>query len=354
MDSRDTSPLRPLSTLHLKCPGDHVFRFCYCLHLIIIMSLLGMHQEASVHYRRYVVKCIPYHLTLQSFPHGKQHRDEMLHTFSSLLSLYSWHLLLNPLRDLRDKDRDLNYVQDYKPSKGSVKHLRVLLYGPVGAGKSSFINSVSSILRGRMAIPAAVSAATSEISFTNKYETHTIEREDGDPDGFYPLVLSDIMGLEDGTNKGVCTEDIKLTMMGHVMDKYLFNSTSPLLSGCAGYEKDPSANDICHILVCVISANSAETKPSLPVLTGIPQVCILTHIDEACGITESNLKDVYHSKYIKRKMEEMSSSVGFPMNCIFPVKNYNEETKLNDDIDTLILDALRYIINFGDDFIKKL
>uniref|UniRef100_A0A4W6CY81 G domain-containing protein n=1 Tax=Lates calcarifer TaxID=8187 RepID=A0A4W6CY81_LATCA len=252
-----------------------------------------------------------------------------------------------------DKDRDLNYVQDYKPSKGSVKHLRVLLYGPVGAGKSSFINSVSSILRGRMAIPAAVSA----------YETHTIEREDGDPDGFYPLVLSDIMGLEDGTNKGVCTEDIKLTMMGHVMDKYLFNSTSPLLSGCAGYEKDPSANDICHILVCVISANSAETKPSVlqKMKTvreaardlGIPQVCILTHIDEACGITESNLKDVYHSKYIKRKVK-MSSSVGFPMNCIFPVKNYNEETKLNDDIDTLILDALRYIINFGDDFIKKL
>uniref|UniRef100_A0A4W6DRD7 G domain-containing protein n=1 Tax=Lates calcarifer TaxID=8187 RepID=A0A4W6DRD7_LATCA len=221
---------------------------------------------------------------------------------------------------------DLNYVQDYKPSKGSVKHLRVLLYGPVGAGKSSFINSVSSILRGRMAIPAAVSA----------YETHTIEREDGDPDGFYPLVLSDIMGLEDGTNKGVCTEDIKLTMMGHVMDKYLVTLS----------------HSFSHKQFKLLKWDTLILQ--LPVLTGIPQVCILTHIDEACGITESNLKDVYHSKYIKRKMEEMSSSVGFPMNCIFPVKNYNEETKLNDDIDTLILDALRYIINFGDDFIKKL
>uniref|UniRef100_A0A4W6DS50 G domain-containing protein n=1 Tax=Lates calcarifer TaxID=8187 RepID=A0A4W6DS50_LATCA len=255
---------------------------------------------------------------------------------------------------------DLKYVQHYKPSKGSVKHLRVMLYGPVGSGKSSFINSVSSILRGRMAIPAAVSAATSEISFTTKYETHKIEREDG----FYPLVFNDIMGLEDGTNTGVQTEDIKLAMMGHVMDTYLFNSKSPLSSGCLGYNKNPSADDRCHILVCVISANTAETKPSVlqKMKTvreaardlGIPQVCILTHIDEACGITESNLKNVYHSKYIKRKVSFCHSTVGFPMNCIFPVKNYSEEHRLDNDIDSLILDALQSIINFGDDFIKKL
>uniref|UniRef100_A0A4W6DRG4 G domain-containing protein n=1 Tax=Lates calcarifer TaxID=8187 RepID=A0A4W6DRG4_LATCA len=227
-----------------------------------------------------------------------------------------------------DRDRDLKYVQHYKPSKGSVKHLRVMLYGPVGSGKSSFINSVSSILRGRMAIPAAVSAATSEISFTTKYETHKIEREDG----FYPLVFNDIMGLEDGTNTGVQTEDIKLAMMGHVMDTYLVTNLN------------------CDIL----SALCCFQRRRFFSAVRIPQVCILTHIDEACGITESNLKNVYHSKYIKRKIEELSSTVGFPMNCIFPVKNYSEEHRLDNDIDSLILDALQSIINFGDDFIKKL
>ncbi|XP_018518553.1 interferon-induced protein 44 [Lates calcarifer] len=262
-------------------------------------------------------------------------------------------IFTEPWREISwgDKQTGLEYVQDYQPKKEGVSHLRVLLYGPVGSGKSSFINSVSSILRGRMAIPAAVSAATSEISFTTKYETHEIEREDG----FYPLVFNDIMGLEDGPNRGVQTEDIKLAMMGHVMDSQQFSPASPLLNGCAGYNKNPSANDRCHILLCVISANAPEIKESvLGTDLGIPQVCILTHIDEACDVTESNLKNVYHSKYIKRKMEEMSSSVGFPMNCIFPVKNYNEEKDLDDDIDTLILDALRYIINFGDDFIKKM
>lgn len=59
-------------------------------------------------------------------------------------------------------------MQGYKPENNSIKHLRVLVYGPVGSGKSSFINSVSSILQGRIAIPAAASAMTSDRSFTAK------------------------------------------------------------------------------------------------------------------------------------------------------------------------------------------
>lgn len=41
------------------------------------------------------------------------------------------------------------------------------------------------------------------------------------------------------------------------------------------------------------------------------------------------------------------------MNCIFPVKNYSNEINIDDDIDSLILSALRLMINFGDDFIDK-
>lgn len=42
------------------------------------------------------------------------------------------------------------------------------------------------------------------------------------------------------------------------------------------------------------------------------------------------------------------------MNCIFPVKNYSEEIEMKDDVDILILSALRKMIDFGDDFIDKI
>ncbi len=51
-------------------------------------------------------------------------------------------------------------------------------------------------------------------------------------------------------------------------------------------------------------------------------------------------------------MEQFSVDVGVPMNCIFPVKNYDSEIDLNDDVDSLILSALTNIINFGDDCIS--
>lgn len=53
-------------------------------------------------------------------------------------------------------------------------------------------------------------------------------------------------------------------------------------------------------------------------------------------------------------MEEFSASVGVPMNCIFPVKNYHSEIHLNDDIDSLILSALRQMVDFGDDFVNMM
>lgn len=50
-----------------------------------------------------------------------------------------------------------------------VEHLRILLHGPVGVGKSSFINSVSSVLQGRVTTLVQTDAAT-EDSFTEKVQ----------------------------------------------------------------------------------------------------------------------------------------------------------------------------------------
>lgn len=40
------------------------------------------------------------------------------------------------------------------------------------------------------------------------------------------------------------------------------------------------------------------------------------------------------------------------MNAIFPVKNYREENATRHDVDSLVLDALRNILNFGLDHLQ--
>lgn len=51
-------------------------------------------------------------------------------------------------------------------------------------------------------------------------------------------------------------------------------------------------------------------------------------------------------------MEQFSKEVGVPINCTFPVKNYHRKNKMNSDVDSLILDALKNILNFGRDYLE--
>uniref|UniRef100_A0A087X5V0 G domain-containing protein n=2 Tax=Poecilia formosa TaxID=48698 RepID=A0A087X5V0_POEFO len=255
--------------------------------------------------------------------------------------------------------RDLHYINNFQPNN-EVKTIRVLLYGPVGSGKSSLINSISSILRGRMTTPALACDLCIGSFYTAKYETHRIHKGRGN---FYPFVFTDTRGLEKGDQNGVSADDIKLALMGHVKEGYKFNPVSPLSGGDPGYNSAPSIDDRVHVLVCVYSALSTGMRPSILQKMriireaasdlGIPQLAVLTNIDSACGEIDKSLRNVYRSKYLKKKMRDFSSSLGIPMNGIVPVKNYSHEIQLNPDVDTLILNALRLMIDFGDDFADK-
>ncbi|KAF7641771.1 hypothetical protein LDENG_00272510 [Lucifuga dentata] len=261
-----------------------------------------------------------------------------------------------------NKDNDLQYVKNYKPYNKKVQHIRILLQGPVGAGKSSFINSVDSVLQDRMTGRALTVAATSK-SFTKKYKTYQIHKEN--PGNAYPFIFTDFMGLEQSTDSGACVENIKLAMQGHVREGYKFNSVSPLAEGDEGYNRNPTPGDKVHVLVYVISAEKAcltsdEVLQKMKEVRNaasdmdIPQVAILTHIDKVCAEVQTNIRNVYKSKHLKKNMEELSAELGIPLNCIFPVKNYHSIINTNDDTDVLILSALKQMIYFGEDFLNSL
>ena len=52
-------------------------------------------------------------------------------------------------------------------------------------------------------------------------------------------------------------------------------------------------------------------------------------------------------------MQDCSIKLGVPMNCIFPVKNYHDENRVDEKVDCVILDALIKIVDFANDYVKK-
>ncbi|XP_055362622.1 interferon-induced protein 44-like [Betta splendens] len=266
-------------------------------------------------------------------------------------------LFEEPWRKIKWTERPaaLQYVNNYTPF-AEAQQLRILLHGAAGSGKSSFIDSVQSTLRGRMCVEALVDNH-SEYCFTKQVRgLQNLQ----DPARTSRRLLPFRLQRRHGPQR----RHIKLCLRGRVKDSYRFNPESKLCQGDRFHNEAPADNDKVHVLVCVIAAN---TPPSLSDAVkrkirdirleasglGIPQVAVLTKVDEACPEVQRDLRNVYRSRRLKKKMEQLSADSGIPMNCIFPVKNYHEEIDLSDDMDALILSVLTSIIHFGDDCINR-
>ncbi|XP_045910368.1 uncharacterized protein LOC123973999 [Micropterus dolomieu] len=238
-------------------PGFNLPVVLVLMHHTVLDDYSPVDRRWSEHYQNVVLDVhVLFHVTVKGLLMCSRNHEAVRQIQEELkkhsrAGSWSWW-------SIKDKDT-LQDVKDYKP-QNNINHLRILLYGPVGAGRSSFISSVSSVLRGRMCIGAEGSATNSERIFTRRYETHEIRT--GKPKTYYPFVFSDVMGLEEGTGCGVHPEDIILAMKGHVKEGYRFNPVSPLSERDPGYNPDPSADDRVHLLVCVLSANSVEITGS--------------------------------------------------------------------------------------------
>uniref|UniRef100_A0A3Q1EPW4 Interferon-induced protein 44-like n=1 Tax=Acanthochromis polyacanthus TaxID=80966 RepID=A0A3Q1EPW4_9TELE len=247
----------------------------------------------------------------------------------------------------KNSEENLSFLKSYQPRNTDIKHLRILVHGPVGSGKSSFINSVNNVLQNRITCRAPADAVTG-----GSYTTYKISK---DPEGSYSFMFSDTMGFEKPDGRGVHVEDIKLALKGHVKDGYKFKPEEPLTEGDF-YNPSPTLDDRVHVLVSVVPAYmiSLMNNEAFCASTGIPQLAIITNIDRECPKVRGNIKYAYWSKVLMEWVEKCSFLLGMPPNCIFLVKNYHSETKTSDDIDALILVALREMVSVGEDFLNDL
>ncbi|XP_048053801.1 interferon-induced protein 44 isoform X2 [Megalobrama amblycephala] len=259
-----------------------------------------------------------------------------------------------------DGQKLLKTVTNFQPGNQEVNPLRILLHGPVGAGKSSFFNSVNSALQGYITTRAlANSSLNAEKTFTVQCKTYKVKNERAG--SFLPFAFTDIAGMD--KKFGIKTDDIIQLLNGHINDGYTFNPVKPITDEDPKYNNNPILKDKIHCLVAVLPANTVsmineemiwqmrEVREKARDL-GIPQAIVMTKVDEACPLVKKDLKKIYTSKKIKQKMEECSNKLGVPVSCIYPVKNYHEENNTNTTADILILDALKNILNFANDYVE--
>ncbi|XP_046696325.1 interferon-induced protein 44-like isoform X3 [Silurus meridionalis] len=254
------------------------------------------------------------------------------------------------------QDEMLNNLKTFKVCN-PVEQLNFLLYGLVGAGKSSTINTIRSIFEGRLYVNC-LAAAGSTTSQTLSFGSYNFKNDEGS----FPFAFYDVMGAE--AKAGVNTQDIISALKGHMKEGYKFISNAPVSESDLYYNRNPSLSDQMHCLVNIIAAdrisimdnesrNKWKTIKETASSMGIPQVLFITHVDRGCPLIKDNLQNIYKSRKIKEKMIQCSNLTGIPMNLIFPVVNYHEQTNMNTDINCLMLDALKNIAHWVNDYVKK-
>ncbi|XP_026054140.1 interferon-induced protein 44-like [Carassius auratus] len=251
----------------------------------------------------------------------------------------------------------MEIIRNHKPLMRSVSRVRILMIGPVGAGKSSFFNSINSIFTGHVTNKAMSGSAGT--SLTVQFRTYPVnDGREGKP---LPFVLCDTMGLEEQSGAGLDIEDISSILQGHIPDRYKFNPMAPFQPDEQKSSRPASLQEKIHCVVYVIDSTkislmSNKLQEKLASIRrkvnslGIAQIVLMTKVDEACPLVEENLQSVYVSSYIKSKVQEVSSGLGVPVSCVLPVKNYSQELELELNCDVLLLTALQQMLRFADDY----
>lgn len=92
------------------------------------------------------------------------------------------------------------------------------------------------------------------------------------------------------------------------------------------------------ILMCVLN------------IEGVPQVVLLTKIDKVCKNTSEDLSKIFYNPVIQETVDRVAQIIGLPRSHILPVKNYESEMELDDNVNILTLLTLQHMLHFCDDY----
>ncbi|WAR31642.1 IF44L-like protein [Mya arenaria] len=226
--------------------------------------------------------------------------------------------------------------------KLKVYNFRLLLIGPVGSGKSSFCNTVTSVFRDRITQRAICGKAAHSI--TSVYHPYTIKISSDDCLNFR---LCDTRGLEE--ELGIDLIQCNHLLDGNLPEFFQFSADSGIDTKDSLFVQEPTLADKIHCVAFVLDGATLDELPQ-----HIPQAVLLTKVDLIDGIVVSSINTVLESIDVGETVREAAELLGIPEYNIHPIKNYNTEVELDEGVNILALQALQQMMNYAEDFMENI
>ncbi|XP_065936898.1 interferon-induced protein 44 [Magallana gigas] len=251
------------------------------------------------------------------------------------------------------------FVANYEPlEEMKIPEVNILLIGQVGAGKSSFLNTINSIFKGGISSRACTGSA--ENSLTKTFEKFRIR--DPSTKKYLRFRICDTRGVEEGLS--IKSEDLGFILDGNLPNHYTFNPVEKASTKTPGFVKEPTVKDRIHVVVFVLDGSTLDVLServvsklkdikSLVVDRGIPQLAFLTKMDKICERVNKDVSKMFTSSVVEDAVNKAADIIAIPRSHVLPVKNYEKETQLKTDINILALTALRQSLMFADDFLEN-
>jgi len=248
-----------------------------------------------------------------------------------------------------EKESLLRLVRGYTPVQSpdfQLQFINVLIFGGVGAGKSSFLNSVESVLRNRLAMVSIAGEGVSSVTTkVLKFQMSGTR-----------ICLWDCPGW---TVRDYRTGELGYLLDGHLPHNFDFKETVTRRS--PGFVEMPTFADQVHCFVMAIPVGCVSSREYTDRITelnnfarprGIITLILLTKIDKYdAKLQNSGLAALNDDDDIGEIIKDLSEATGIIPNYILPVKNYNSERECQLHTDILLLSCLKRMTEAVDDLI---
>eukprot|EP00741_Cyanophora_paradoxa_P017282 tig00020961_g16692.t1 len=233
-----------------------------------------------------------------------------------------------------------------------VEVYNVLLFGGVGAGKSSWLNALDSAFLGRVSMLANVGSGAASI--TTPLTKRELEGTN--------VCLWDTMGW---TEETYTKDEFENIIRGHVPDG--FDLRTPMTLSTEGLVRDraPTLAERVHVVAFIVPAESLTSRRYLDRLrafiacargtaTDLRVFILVSKVDEIDRRLGPDVSGVFESEKMLRARDRLAGpgGVGVPAACVVPIKSYASETSTSAATDVLNLDALTRLLDAADDYLR--